>query len=296
MFPLVFRCTINNMNFLKVNRYPTEKLKAAEVNLGSFQPGTMVIFFDKGTKQPPDESGCNQTGVLLTNRNILFVRNGKLVEINFTKLNPLLAFALPFRSLKLSSRILKYFESNKGNQHLFMLGLEALKVQGEEFSPPPIIMPKLTTYKSVEAYEDAWNNLLPQLQKADLVCTFNEKSLLSMLIANLDKGTWSHSALYVGGGQICEAIKDGVVKRDIKVYKNKHIHIGIYRRFDMTPQLAEAAVQRALLVIGRGYSYRKAMRLGLRLVFGLKIDLYRPGDVTPNGLIYRGGFHLVGYV
>jgi hypothetical protein len=84
--------------------------------------------------------------------------------------------------------------------------------------------------------------------------------------------------------------------RDITVYKSKHIHIGVYRAFDMSPQGAKAAMQRALSQIGKGYSYRKAIRLGLRIILRLRLNPSKPGDVTPNGLVYSGKFRLVGYI
>ena len=284
------------MNFLKVNRYSTKKLKTAEVALESFQPGTIIIFLDKPTKQEPDESGCNQIGILLTNKKVLFVRNNRVIELSLTQLNSSMVFAIPFKSEEFARNVSKYFEANKGTRHLFKAGLIALKAENEAFFSSPIIMPQLKRYDSDETYEEAWNNLLPQIEKADMVCTFNEKSLMSRFIASLDKGTWSHSAMYMGNGQISEAITQGIVMRDISVYKSKHVHIGIYRLFDMTPQRAEKAIQRGLSLIGGDYSYRKAIRVGLRTIFRLKLDPSKPGDLTPNGTVYSGKVHLITYI
>lgn len=273
-----------------------ENRRTNEIDLRSFEPGTTIIFLDKKTKQPPDESGCNQIGVLLTNRKILFVRNRRVKELGLAQLNSSRALALPFKSAEFAKSFLEYFETNKGNSHLFTAGLKALNAKNDAFFSSPIIMPQLKKYDSDEAYEEAWNNLLPQMQKADLVCTFNEKSLISRFIASLDKGIWSHSALYMGDGQISEAIAQGLVIGDIATYKSKDVHIGIYRHFEMTPQRAEAVIQGALLHIGKGYAYRKAIRLGLRLVLGLKLDPSKAGDVTPNGLVYSGGVRLVAHI
>ena len=267
-----------------------------EVDLGSFDPGTIIIFFDKKTNQLPDESGCNQIGLLLTNRKILFVRNRRVMELSLAQLNSSIAFAIPYKSSEFTKSALEYFETNKGNRYLFTAGLKALRAENQAFFSSPIIMPELKKWDSDEEYEEAWNSFLPQLQKADLVCTFNEKSLISKYIASLDKGTWSHAALYMGNGQISEAIAEGVVMRDIIIYKSKHVHIGIYRHFDMTSQLSEAAIQKALPIIGCGYSYRKAIRLGFRIILGLKLDASKPRDMTPNGLVYSGAVHLITHI
>lgn len=264
--------------------------------MGSFEPGTTIIFLDKKTKQSPDDSGCNQIGILLKNRKILFVRNRRLIKLSLPDANVSAAYALPFKSAELQARVLEYFEKSKRNLYFFTAGLKALSAKNEAFFSSPFIMPEFKRYDSDEAYENAWNNLLSQLQKADLLCTFNEKSLISRLIASLDKGVWSHSALYIGNGQIIEAITQGVVKRDISAYKNKHIHIGIYRQFNMTPQRAEKVIQRSLSHIGKGYAYSKVIRLGLKIILGLKLDPLKPRDTTPNTILYSGALNLVAHV
>ena len=273
-----------------------EKQRTDEADLGSFEPGTVIIFLDKMTKQAPDESGCNQIGVLLANKKIHFVRKRRVMEMGLAQLNSSRLSALPFKSSEFARSFLEYFERNKGNRHLFTAGLKALSAENEAFFSSPTIMPQFKRYGSYKEYEEAWNNLMPQLKKADLLCTFDEKSLISRFIARLDKGKWSHSATYMGNGQIIEAIAQGIVKRDITAYKSKHIHIGIYRRFDMTPQLAEAMIQELLSHIGKGYSYKKAIWLGLRIVLGLQLDASKPQDVTPNGLVYSGEVRLIAYI
>jgi cell wall-associated NlpC family hydrolase len=92
-------------------------------------------------------------------------------------------------------------------------------------------MPKFTEYNSDEEYKYAWNRVIPKMSKGDLISTFNSNSMISKIIAKIDKGSWSHSAIYIGDYKIAEAISRGVVRRDINVYKSRNIHIGIYRPY-----------------------------------------------------------------
>ncbi len=270
------------------NRHP--------VDLGSFQPGSVIIFFDKNTNEPPDETGCNQIGVVLGGNTILFVRKRKIIEKDINDLNILKATGFHYKDQAFGSKVHRYFEVNKTNHHLFTLGLTMLKSEGRRFFDFPTIMPNLITWTSSAAYDAAWNALVQKLLLADLICTFNEKSLLSRLIASLDGGSWSHSAVYVGDGQICEAMSEGLLRRPIEVHRNKHTHFGIYRVFDITPQQQAAMVTEAKRHLGKGYNYIGAIRVGLKLLFRVKLDPKKPGHKTPNDLIYTGAYYLVDYL
>ena len=37
--------------------------------------GSLIIFFDLKTKEDPDDTGCNQIGILIEDNKILFCRN-----------------------------------------------------------------------------------------------------------------------------------------------------------------------------------------------------------------------------
>jgi hypothetical protein len=269
--------------------------EGGRIDLGNLCPGTLITFLDKDTKESPDESGCNQIGILLRHNIILFVRKKKMIEKDINDLNTSKVFALPFKNPELASRVHTYFEANKRNRYLFTLGLKMLE-QGERFFASLPIMPKLTTWKSDEEYEAAWNSLITKIEKADLIVTFNEKSLISRFIASLDKGSWSHSATYVGNGYITEAVRHGVVIRPLEVYKRKHVHIGIYRLRDVSTEVKEKVIMTTLAHVGSRYNYAGVIRLGLKLLLGLDLAVSKPGNITPNGLIYTGAVYLVGYL
>lgn len=162
----------------------------------------------------------------------------------------------------------------------------------------PYIMPKFRKYGSEEEHQKHWDRVYSKLQKSDLILTYNSKSLISKIIANIDKGSWSHSGIYFGNGEILEFISKGGVKRKIDVYRNKHIHLGIYRFIYGQPNDIDGLLDNFfhVEVLGKKYGYHKALILGIRTLLGLTEDKFSPKDVTPNGLIYAGDLYLVDFI
>jgi hypothetical protein len=112
--------------------------------------------------------------------------------------------------------------------------------------------------------------------------------LISRLIARFDHGTWSHVGTYTGDGTILEAIKDGVVERDIEVYRNPRYRLGLYRHKSMDPKSAVNLVGFMRSQLGKRYNFRAAVRLALLKVFGLQpgkgLRPPRLDELTPNDL------------
>lgn len=231
------------------------KPASTKIDLKNYDLGSIITFFDTETKLSPDKSECNQIGILIENNKILFCRKRygqKIIEIDVNKIKATKMFIYPLPDKELSLKITNYFKINRKDHRRVKAGIRAMADRNFNFFDYPVIFPKLTKWHSEDEYERSWNNLVAQLQPADTVCTFNEKSIISKFISFIDKGPWSHIAIHIGNGEICEAIFCGLVKRRIDVYKNKNIHIGIYRKLDASAGDIKDILDRvrASLVVG----------------------------------------------
>lgn len=267
------------------------KHASSNIDLKNYDSGSIITFFDKKTKLPPDKSECNQIGILMENNEVLFSRNRKVIEINANKIKATKMFIIPIADKELSLKIRNYFKINGKDYRRFNAGLGAIVRQRINFFDYPVIFPELTKWNSEDEYERSWGNLVAQLQPADCICTFNEKNMISRFICFIDKGPWSHTAIYIGDGEISEAISCGVVKRKIDVYKNKHIHIGIYRSLDLSADQKKDIIGWSLSSIGVKYDYMGVILLGLKKIFGIHSN--KP---SPNDLICLHCFYLVYYI
>jgi hypothetical protein len=162
----------------------------------------------------------------------------------------------------------------------------------------PILMPDVCMPLTSEKHAESWLRVIPKLQVADTIFTFRTKSFRSKLIAGIDSGSWSHTAIYIGNGDIVEAIGEGVVKRSIEIYNDPTIRLGVYRPFIMTEIPKEKVVASAFEKLGVPYGHVMLIRLGLMKLFcpsKLKPGEH-PRDTSPNDIIYLGVLYLVDYV
>jgi hypothetical protein len=168
------------------------------------------------------------------------------------------------------------------------LGIKALiKIDNyHDFFLDPYRMLHFVEYKTFEEYEQAWNRVIGKMKKFDVFFSFDSRSLISRLIKSLDKGSWSHCGIYMGDGMVIEAVSKGVLKRGIESYKNIGIHLGVYR-YRVTTDKEQQALDSLIADIGKPYGYVKAIILGIRTLCRLNIEPSRPGDSTPNGIIYN---------
>ena len=91
-------------------------------------------------------------------------------------------------------------------------------------------------------------------------------------------------------------ISAGKIKRNIEIYKDRTIHIGVYRLPFLRPDIEDYTNKFVKNNLGPGYGYLKAIILGIRTLLGNNDDKFSPTDVTPNGIIYSGSLYLVGYI
>ena len=287
---------------IHVHRWANKFMKNPDLNtIKSECPGCQILFFDKKTKEPPGpKTGCNQIGVFISEQTILYCRNRKIVYIEIDDLIGSKVTICGLKDKTKSDKIINYFKKSKSNYRLFKLGVRALMLHNMKVFDDPYIMPKLRNYGSEDEYQKNWDRVYSKLKKADLIFTYNSKSLISKVIANIDKGSWSHSGIYNGNGKILEAISKGGVKRKIDVYRNKHIHLGIYRAIDYAlltnNDIDEILDILSVETLGLKYGFHKALILGIRTLLGLTEDKFSPTDLTPNGLIYAGNLYLVDFI
>jgi len=260
--------------------------------------GCMMFFVDKKSKEKlGPKTGCNQTGIFVSHSEIIFVRKRKVQKINVDELKGTKVAIHKVADGSLSRNIVAFFKNIKDNYRMFGLGIRALANHNFEVFDSENIMPKFENYSSIAQYDIAWSELTSKLRKGDLIFTFNKKSRISKLIAAIDNGSWSHCGIYMGQGNIFEAISKGRVVRNIEAYKNLNIHLGVYRSGMAKQSFTDETINKFVNEeAGPDYGYLKAILLGIRTVLGLNNDKFSPTDVTPNGLIYSGSLYLVGYL
>ena len=259
--------------------------------------GCLIFFFDKKSKEPiGTEMPCNQTGVFVSEQTIVYCRNRKILQINIDELSDTYIKIIGLKDKTKSEKINNYFKISKSSYRLFKLGIRALMQNNMKVFDEPFIMPKFKQYNSESDYQQRWNRVYSKLKKSDAIFTYNSKSLISKTIAFIDKGSWSHTGIYAGNGEIIEAISKGVVRRNITAYRNKNIHLGIYRTIEPIQNDDELVECFWSESNGQKYGFHKAITLGIRTLLGLTEDKFSATDVTPNGLIYSGNLYLVDYV
>jgi hypothetical protein len=263
-------------------------------------PGNVVLFQDPHPKSPVKD-GFNQVGVVLPDLRVLFVRSGRAVEFPLEELARLPAAVLALKPPGVTEQAARFFNHHRRNSRIVALGLQALEAGNYGVFHSLDIVPVFRGVPSQQEYESAWEALMRKLEVGDLVFVFEQRSLIDRLIARLDHGPWSHVATYTGDGRIVEAVPGkGVVERGLDVYKDRYIRLGVYRAPSSSPEMRLEVVAGIRALLGRGYGYRKVLRLGLaklvaRVLKGDSAHWVEAG-VTPNDLIYSGRLVLIGHV
>ena len=270
-----------------------------EGTVDKIQPGSVIIFNNLKSEKPVDETGCNQIGVFLNENCIVFSQDNKAIELSYPGIekisDKILAYPIADRALK--KRIIGYFQLNKKNAHLIKLGITSFMSPTKYIIfDNPNIMPYVKDPLSPEVHNKSWKRIIPKLEIADSIFSFNTKSLISRLITSIDIGSWSHVGIYLGDGMISEAVASGVMNRDIDIYNKHHIRLGVYRIIGLTEKQRTNIIKFAVESVGVKYYYRGVLRLGLRKIFHKDFVPKEPRDFSPNGLIYSGILYLVDYV
>lgn len=93
------------------------------------------------------------------------------------------------------------------------------------------------------------------LLPGDIICT-HTGGLVPWLIRRLSRSEWSHVALYIGGGEMVEALGAGVVRRSVQAYEGRRrSRYCMAWRPDCPEEVKARACQNAVEAIGYKYDY-----------------------------------------
>jgi hypothetical protein len=256
----------------------------------------ICFFRDHDLWHKRDTAGRNKIGYITRYNRVVYafrtgVKVAPLAKIAKKKLTTMVTVPL---SSELEDKIETFFTENVLNNLLFQQGIKALTAllskdnrfmeNPDIFFQNPIYLPNLKPVDT-DRYEAQWRKCLLLLKPGDMVYVLDEDSLLSRLIAKVDKGTWSHVACYVGNGNISEAITTGVVERSIDCYKGFQYRLGIYRARNLSQEQLDKLLAFNRSCIGMKYGWSKAIRLGLKKLFGIPVRRYESHNISPNDLV-----------
>jgi len=113
------------------------------------------------------------------------------------------------------------------------------------------------------------------LRKADVIVS-TTAGIVSGVIRAGTGSNLSHARLYIGNGEIIEAVGDGVVKRTLREAMASDTLTIAYRRRGINSATADAVVRFAERQVGRGYDYSGAAGAGQASVRGVIISALLP--------------------
>ncbi len=252
--------------------------------------GKACCFRDYDLWHRPDESGMNKVGYITSRNTVVYQVRLHFVEVPLRRLRRkrLDTFELKC-SEERKAQVEAFFTMNVLNPGLMERGFSALTQGPHDFFDSPVRLPKLLPVSRAE-HQERWDQLPQVLVAGDLVQVFNEKSLVSKVIAVLDHGSWSHSAMYTGDQTVTEAITSGISERPISVYKNPSIRLGVYRHPGMTVEKARTIIAFGRTQLGKPYGWRQAFVLGVEQLFCFNRRTRTP---SPNDLIARSDLQLI---
>lgn len=100
-----------------------------------------------------------------------------------------------------------------------------------------------------------------ELKPADVLLTTSAGAVSSVIRFGTNS-KYSHTALYVGNGQIIEAIEDGVRQRPLEAAVQSYLVVEVYRPFGLSPERARAVIQYAQMQAGKPYDFKAVATAG----------------------------------
>jgi hypothetical protein len=271
---------------------PSDHNSASPSPNGEKYPVRLITFRDLDRVwYRVDNTGFNKIGYITRKNTVVHPRwNRGLTEAVLSRVQryPHRLFERIASTQTEADNVEAFFTQNTPSVELFNLGFQTLACANDlSFFENPIRIPVLDDI-SPQEFERRWEIFSSTLRQADIIFVLDSKSLISKLIARFDHGTWSHVGGYSGEGTVVEAIAQGVVERDIAVYRNPRYRLGIYRYKTLDPQSATRMVDFGRSQLGRPYSFRALTRLAVLKLFGIQpgrgVRPPRLNEVTPNDL------------
>ena len=111
------------------------------------------------------------------------------------------------------------------------------------------------------------------LQTADILLSTGD-ALASAAIRIHTMSRYSHASLYIGGGQVIEAIGSGVTLQSVPQAVKDDRLVSVYRRLHITPGQANMVVRYARQQIGKDYDLSGALGSGARTAGGSMVGIF----------------------
>jgi len=123
------------------------------------------------------------------------------------------------------------------------------------------------------------------LQLADILLSTGTAKV-SMVIRGGTVSRFSHASLYIGAGEIVEAISRGVTRQSLREAMSDDTLVSVYRRLRMSPEQAGSVVRyvREQVRMEKKYDYSGAAGGGITSVSGFALSLFLSPIVTIGGI------------
>jgi len=242
-------------------------------------------------------SDHNKIGYVSKSRWVIYPLWYSLGKTRFTTIEKKAHTLVPLSTLSGMNNldnIDRFFTENRANHKLFFQGVLAIGKRDNSFFDDPIKLPLLNEI-SAEEFESKWEQLIPLLRPSDSIMTFDTRSIVSRAITVLDHGIWSHTACYIGNGQIIEATVSGVVERSINAYRSRQYRIGVYqaKAYDGDPENTAKYIALLRSRVGRPYGYRDLFIVGISKILRLDLEYVDLRYMSPNDLAINPNVSLV---
>lgn len=120
------------------------------------------------------------------------------------------------------------------------------------------------------------------LRPADILLSTGDATV-SAVIRGGTGSRFSHAALYVGGGEIIEAIGEGVVRQSLSRAMSDDTLVCVYRRLRMSDAQAQQVIRYASMQVGKAYDAAGAAGAGASSGRGFLITVFAAAVVPVVG-------------
>lgn len=255
------------------------------------RPADLIFFRDEKSRDKSEKH--NQIGVIIDKANVIYsnsrVRSRPLVHIMNEG-----RFSVYHGNFSDDIRlgVIDFFRDNFKDKMIVESGIKHLLRKNTFPFVEKCIFPKKPLYANDSEYYAAWEKFIKKIRPGDIIFTTDVESLISKFICKFTHGTWSHTAIYLGNGQIQEMVTSGLRRCSIDIYKTPSRWVAAYR----TPKTVETLPDQKVffdaldsqLAEPARYAYKKVIYYGLRSYFG-----DHSHDWIPNSLIYSGRFFFI---
>lgn len=121
------------------------------------------------------------------------------------------------------------------------------------------------------------------LRLADILLSTGEAAV-SYAIRGATVSRFSHASLYIGDGQIVEAIGSGVTRQTLRDAMSDDTLVSVYRRLRMSDAQAQQVVRYVKQQVGESYDYSGALGGGVTSPSGFIVSLFLSPIVTVAGI------------